>query len=117
MASYPRGVINPPNKPGKAGDLAHSSGGLSSQPPGTHAANDQRSAPIGSSASLGRSHGAVHGSNDSAKFDVSRAHEGYTNTGVVAPGRGAVPIEPDQRSALSGGSVQGASILRDTAKR
>lgn len=114
MANVQRGVVPVPNKPGRAGDLAHSSGGLSSQPPGTHAANDMRSAPIGSSGPMSRHGSPMNPPNNAAKFNVSDATRGY-DAPVTSPGKGA--IEVDARSPLSGGSVQGSSLLRDTAKR
>jgi len=112
MANVSRGVVKAPNDQTRA-PIGHSQG-VGSQAPGTHPANDQRSAPIGSSGPMSRHGSPMNPPNNAAKFNVSDATRGY-DAPVVAPGKGA--IEVDARSPLSGGSVQGASLLRDTAKR
>lgn len=91
MANVERGVIKPPNQTAPGNHLAHSQG-VSSQPPGTHPANNRTAAPIGSTASLSRSHGAVHGTNEQNKFSVENARAGW-DTPEATPGRGAVPVQ------------------------
>ena len=109
-------MIKPPNETTKHGNLAHSSGGLSSQAPWDNAPNHTKpGAHVNSSGPMGRSASPMPNPNLSHRFDVANARAGYDRTGVVAPGKGAISV--DATSPLSHGSVQGSSVLRDTAKK
>lgn len=94
-----RGVVNPPNNT-HAAPVGHSAG-VASEPPGTHAANDPRRAPIGSSANLAHTNGGVTPPNRDHRFNVEDAHKGW-DVPPATPGKGAVPVNP---FGVSGGIV------------
>src|SRR5271165_5310814 len=115
MASYPRGVVKPPNEEGPKGNRVNSSGSLSRSHGNVKAPNVQSAAgaKVNSCGPMGKSHGDVKGSNERNKFDVANAHAGYTEP-VAEPGKGAVPTQPFQKSGLpSPMSIP----LRDSTKK
>lgn len=73
-----RGIINPPNETTKHGNLEHSSGGLTSQAPWDNAPNQSKpGAHVNSSGPTGRRGSPVTPPNNSQRFNVGQARDGY----------------------------------------
>lgn len=118
MSKVQRGVVKPPNNEnrGPKGNRINSSGPMGHEAPAAKPPNAtiHNGDTNNSFMPLAKRPGTVQGSNPGNKFNVDNARDGYDDPPVMAPGTGAVPVNPFNEA---GNPNKIGVPLRDTAKR